>query len=300
MEGDAGEGGELPGRLAVEIARKAGASLGRMGGKAQTGLCGNLGRAADLTFGITARSYDFTDHKTADAPEPCALTILCSEPEVTAQDYAPMGALADGMFMTRDLVNEPANVFTTTEFANRLAEMESLGLKVEVLDEAALEKLGMRTLLCVGQGSDSPSSVVVMEWNGGEKDQAPLALVGKGVVFDTGGISLKPAGGMEDMTMDMGGAGTVAGTMRALALRKAKANVVGLVGLVENMPSGNATRPGDVIKSLTGDTVEIITTDAEERLALCGVMCYAPERVAPPRLIALPPRPGAILTGCVT
>jgi leucyl aminopeptidase len=199
--------------------------------------------------------------------------------------------------MTRDLVSEPANVLTTTEFANRLEEMSKLGLEVEVLDEDELEKLGMRTLLSVGQGSVIPSKVVVMQWKGGTEGDAPLALVGKGVVVDTGGISLKPAGGMEDMTMDMGGAGVVAGAMRALALRKAKANVVGLVGLVENMPSGNATRPGDVVTSMKGDTVEIINTDAEGRLVLCDVMWYAQERFNPAGMIDLATLTGAIIIG---
>jgi leucyl aminopeptidase len=166
-----------------------------------------------------------------------------------------------------------------------------------VLDDAELEKLGMRTLLSVGQGSASPSYVVVMKWNGGEKDAAPLALVGKGVVFDTGGISLKPGLGMEDMTMDMGGAGVVAGVMRSLALRKAKANVVGLVGIVENMPSGMATRPGDVIKSMKGDTVEVINTDAEGRLVLCDVLWYAQDRFKPAGMIDLATLTGAIVIG---
>ncbi len=213
------------------------------------------------------------------------------------QALIPLLAVADGVRMTRDLVNEPANVLTTTEFADRLVAMEKLGLSVEVLDEAQLESLGMRTLLCVGQGSDSPSSVVVMQWNGGVKGAAPLALVGKGVVFDAGGISIKPAAGMEGMTMDMGGAGVVAGTMRALALRKAKANVVGLVGLVENMPSGNATRPGDVIRTMKGDTVEVINTDAEGRLVLCDVMWYAQERFKPAAMIDLATLTGAIIVG---
>ncbi|MEC8042687.1 MAG: leucyl aminopeptidase, partial [Pseudomonadota bacterium] len=148
-----------------------------------------------------------------------------------------------------------------------------------------------------GQGSDSPSKVVVMQWNGGEKDAAPLALVGKGVVFDTGGISLKPAGGMEEMTMDMGGAGVVAGAMKSLALRKAKANVVGLVGLVENMPSGNATRPGDVVTSMKGDTIEVINTDAEGRLVLADVLWYAQERFNPAGVIDLATLTGAIIIG---
>jgi leucyl aminopeptidase len=205
-------------------------------------------------------------------------------------------AMVDGVFFTRDLINAPANVLTTTAFASELSALSELGITVEVFDESTLEKLGMRTLLCVGQGSDSPSKVVVMQWNGGG-DEAPFALVGKGVVFDTGGISLKPAGGMEDMTMDMGGAGVVAGAMKALALRKAKANVVGVVGLVENMPSGNAVRPGDVIKSMKGDTVEVINTDAEGRLVLADILWYTQERFAPTGMINLATLTGAIIVG---
>ena len=282
----------------VAEARKAGAALARSAnGKDVTLMAGSTRHAAEMAFGFVARAYEFADHKTGDAPERCGLAVQCSAADDVEAAFAPLGAIASGMFMTRDLVNEPANVLTTTEFASRLAEMKDIGLTVEVLEEEELEKLGTRTLLCVGQGSDSPSKVVVMQWNGGDKDQAPLALVGKGVVFDTGGISLKPAGGMEDMTMDMGGAGTVAGAMRALALRKAKANVVGLVGLVENMPSGNATRPGDVVKSMKGDTVEVINTDAEGRLVLCDVMWYAQDRFAPSGMIDLATLTGAIIIG---
>jgi len=191
-------------------------------------------------------------------------------------------------------VNEPANILTTDDFAARLAAMQEIGLDVEILEEPDLEKLGMGSLLCVGQGSASPSKVVVMQWHGGG-DEAPFALVGKGVVFDTGGISIKPAGGMEDMTMDMGGAGVVAGVMRTLALRKAKANVVGLVGLVENMPSGTAVRPGDVVKSMKGDTIEVINTDAEGRLVLADVLWYAQERFKPSGIINLATLTGAII-----
>ncbi|MCL4107560.1 UNVERIFIED_CONTAM: hypothetical protein GTU68_022021 [Idotea baltica] len=216
-------------------------------------------------------------------------------PEHVAQEAAVKAAIAEGVFFTRDLINEPANILTTTEFADRLVEMKQLGLKVKVLDEAALEKLGMRTLLAVGQGSESPSKVVVMEWQGGAKGGAPFALVGKGVVFDTGGISLKPAPGMEDMTMDMGGAGVVAGVMRALALRGAQANVVGLVGLVENMPDGKATRPGDVIRTMKGDTVEITNTDAEGRLVLADLLWYAQEKFKPKGMINLATLTGAII-----
>jgi len=279
-------------------ARKAGVALAKAkGNKALLVMVGNMGRAADLALGLALRDYRFEVHKSADKEAVGEITIHHSRADEMARNAAPMLAVAEGVSMTRDLVNEPANVLTTTEFADRLSEMSALGLEVEVLDEKALEKLGMRTLLCVGQGSDSPSKVVVMRWNGGAKGAAPLALIGKGVVFDTGGISIKPAVGMETMTMDMGGAGVVAGTMRALARRGAKANVVGLVGLVENMPSGNAVRPGDVIRSMKGDTVEVINTDAEGRLVLCDVMWYAQERFKPAAMIDLATLTGAIIVG---
>ena len=213
------------------LARKAGAALGARRGQAALLICaGNARDVAEVTFGAVMRDYTFDAHKTSGDAHEGQIRVMCSKPAEAAEAASPLLAIADGAFFTRDLVNEPANVLTTTEFATRLEALSDIGLKVEVLEEDALETLGMRTLLSVGQGSASPSKVVVMEWNGGG-DEAPLALIGKGVVFDTGGISLKPAGGMEDMTMDMGGAGTVAGAMKALALRKAKANVVGLVGL---------------------------------------------------------------------
>ncbi|KUP92743.1 leucyl aminopeptidase [Tritonibacter horizontis] len=288
----------LPRRLDQATARKAGAKLAEARGSAAlTVKAGNMTRAADLSLGIALRGYSFDAHKSAKSDELGEVVICHNKPEEIEAAYQPLQAVAEGVHMTRNLVNEPANVLTTTEFASRLADMTKIGLEVEVLEEAELEKLGMRTLLCVGQGSASPSKVVVMKWNGGAKDAAPLALVGKGVVFDTGGISLKPAAGMEDMTMDMGGAGVVAGTMRALALRKAKANVVGLVGLVENMPSGTAIRPGDVVTSMKGDTVEIINTDAEGRLVLCDVLWYAQERFKPAGVIDLATLTGAIIIG---
>lgn len=279
-------------------ARKAGAAFGKIltAGNALL-IAGSNSKIAQIVLGAAMRAYEFNPHKTASDDKSRSLSVMCAKPEEVEADAKPLLAIAEGAHMTRDLVNEPANVLTTTEFADRLKEMESLGLNVEVLEEAELEKLGMGTLLCVGQGSDSPSKVVVMQWNGGEKDAKPLALVGKGVVFDTGGISLKPAGGMEDMTMDMGGAGVVSGVMRSLALRGAKANVVGLVGLVENMPSGNAVRPGDVVTSMKGDTVEVINTDAEGRLVLCDVMWYAQERFEPAGMIDLATLTGAIIIG---
>jgi len=282
-------------RPSSQEARKAGAQLAKaQGGKDVLVLAGSIARADEIALGLALRGYDFDAHKSAEKKPKGAVTFMVAKPEDVAKSAAPMAAIAEGVFFTRDLTNEPANVLTTDDFAARLAAMQELGLDVEILEEPDLHKLGMRTLLSVGQGSDSPSKVVVMSWNGGGKE-APFALVGKGVVFDTGGISLKPAGGMEDMTMDMGGAGVVAGVMRTLALRKAKANVVGIVGLVENMPSGNATRPGDVVKSMKGETVEIINTDAEGRLVLADVLWYAQERFKPVGMINLATLTGAIL-----
>ncbi|MCP4824288.1 MAG: leucyl aminopeptidase [Shimia sp.] len=289
----------LPRRCSVEDARRAGAGLGKIRGNAAlTVLAGTNPKAAEIAFGIAMRDYGFDDHKTTEAKEDArTVTMMVSKPEEVEAAATPLLAVAEGTFFTRDLINEPANVLTTTEFANRLVALEEIGLEVEVLEEDKLKELGMGALLSVGEGSESPSKVAVMQWNGGEKGAAPLALVGKGVVFDTGGISLKPAAGMEDMTMDMGGAGVVAGAMKALALRKAKANVVGLVGLVENMPSGRATRPGDVVTSMKGDTIEVINTDAEGRLVLCDVMHYAQERYKPAGMIDLATLTGAIIIG---
>ncbi|WP_417699492.1 leucyl aminopeptidase [Pseudophaeobacter sp.] len=291
----------LPRRVSPTEARKAGAKLAAAAPeKNLTVMAGAMSKAAELAMGIALRSYGFDNHKSPkdDAPTDLpTITVAHKSADDMASAYAPLAAVAEGVHMTRDLVNEPANVLTTVEFARRIKEMSALGLEVEILDEAALEELGMGALLCVGQGSDSPSHVAVMQWKGGAEAAAPLALVGKGVVFDTGGISLKPAAGMEDMTMDMGGAGVVVGTMKALALRKACANVVGLVGLVENMPSGNATRPGDVVKSMKGDTIEVINTDAEGRLVLCDVLWYAQERFKPCGVIDLATLTGAVIIG---
>jgi leucyl aminopeptidase len=285
--------GRKPG---VEAARAAGAALAQRRGDDPLLLVAGAHRAAgDIAFGLVLRGYGFDVHKTGETPSaPAQISVMVTNPEAVARDAGDQAAVAEGVFFTRDLVNEPANVLTTDDFAARLAAMQELGLEVTILEEEALAKLGMRLLLSVGQGSASPSKVVVMEWKGGGA-AAPLALVGKGVVFDTGGISLKPAAGMEAMTMDMGGAGVVAGVMRTLALRKAKANVVGLVGLVENMPSDRATRPGDVVRSMKGDTVEIINTDAEGRLVLADVLWYAQETYQPAGIVDLATLTGAML-----
>lgn len=285
----------LPKKASVDEARRAGAGIGkRLGAAGAVVLAEGHARAAEIAFGLALRAYAFDAHRTSPAKVFGPVVLQVANPEAVAAAAAPGAAVAEGVFFTRDLINEPANVLTTDDFAGRLAAMQELGLEVEILEEDELAKLGMRALLGVGQGSASPSKVVVMQWRGGA-DEAPVALIGKGVCFDTGGISLKPAGGMEEMTMDMGGAGTVAGAMRALALRKARANVVGIVGLVENMPDGLAQRPGDVVRSMKGDTIEVINTDAEGRLVLADVLWYAQERFKPVAMVDLATLTGAVI-----
>ncbi len=297
MAADAVVVAKLSRKCSIEDARKAGAGIAKNTGKGALLIAaGNLHRPEDVVEGVVLRNYSYQDQKSEPKPNTLDVTVMASKPDVVEPAIAPKLAVAEGVFFTRDLVTMPANVLTTTSFAEHLIALQDLGVEVEVFDEDQLEEMGMRTLLSVGHGSASPSKVVVMQWNGGA-EEAPFALVGKGVVFDTGGISLKPAGGMEDMTMDMGGAGVVAGVMKALALRKAKTNVVGLVGLVENMPSDRATRPGDVVKSMKGDTVEIINTDAEGRLVLADVLWYAQERFNPSGVINLATLTGAIIIG---
>jgi leucyl aminopeptidase len=279
-----------------EAERRAGAAIGAGAVKGEVLIfAGERKKLEHLMMGCLLKAYAFGDHKTDHGERGTVeITMMVAKPDDLQSDLLRVRAVAEGVYFTRDLVNEPANVLTTVTFADRLEALRELGLKVEVLDEDRLEELGMRTLLAVGFGSETPSKVVIMEWTG-RGTEAPLALVGKGVVFDTGGISIKPAGGMEEMTMDMGGAGTVAGVMKALALRKAAANVVGIVGLVENMPDGRAQRPGDVVRSMKGDTVEVINTDAEGRLVLCDIMWYAQERFEPRAMIDLATLTGAVI-----
>jgi leucyl aminopeptidase len=278
-------------------ARAAGAAMAKFQGAAKLMvLAAENPKAAEISFGLALRGYSFNQHKTSDTKLAGPVRFVVNKPEEVAQTACPLTAIAEGVFFTRDLVNEPANILTTTDFAARLAAMQELGLDVTIFDEAELEALGMRALLGVGIGSDTPTKMVVMEWKGGG-DEAPFALVGKGVVFDTGGISLKPGAGMEDMTMDMGGAGVVCGVMRTLALRGAKANVVGVVGLVENMPDGRAQRPGDVVTSMKGDTIEVINTDAEGRLVLADILWYTQEKFNPCGMINLATLTGAIIVG---
>ncbi|MGF1447696.1 MAG: leucyl aminopeptidase [Pikeienuella sp.] len=279
--------GEAPDAAA---ARKTGGAIAKALPKGLVALgsegAGDTDLLAEMIYALVARLYEFREYKAApdeeeEAPAPRRIAVYAESPEALAAASRPYQALIEGVFFTRDLVSEPANRLTTDEFAARLEAMAPLGIDVEILGEEEMEKKGMRALLGVGQGSESASKLVVMHWRGGAAGKPPLALIGKGVVFDTGGISLKPAGGMEEMTMDMGGAGVVAGVMRTLALRGARANVVGLVGLVENMPDGRAQRPGDIVKSMKGDTIEVINTDAEGRLVLADTLWYAQTELDP-------------------
>jgi leucyl aminopeptidase len=259
------------------------------------------GTAAEVALGALLRSYRFTKYRTKkeenDKPPLAALTMSVKGTATARRHFAPLEKVADGVFFTRDLVTEPPNELYPATFAKEMRQLSKLGVKVEVLGEKQLEKLGMKALLGVGQGSRRESQVVVMQWNGGPKSQKPLAFIGKGVTFDTGGISLKPAAGMGDMKWDMGGAGAVAGAMKAVAGRKAKANVVGIIGLVENMPDGNAQRPGDVVTSMSGKTIEILNTDAEGRLVLADVLWYCQKRFKPSAMIDLATLTGAIIVG---
>ncbi|MGE0231020.1 MAG: leucyl aminopeptidase [Flavobacteriaceae bacterium] len=263
----------------------------------------DAGSLAAIAGGIKLRSYSFDRYKTkhddddngAKKDKAVAVAILAARPAEARKAWAAAEAVADGAIIARDLVNEPPNVLGPVEFAERCRELEKLGVEVEILTEKEMTKLKMKALLGVNQGSSRPPRFVVMRWNGGKAKAKPLAFVGKGVVFDTGGISIKPAGGMEDMKGDMGGAACVTGLMHALAARKAKVNAVGVIGLVENMPDGNAQRPGDIVTSMSGQTIEIINTDAEGRLVLADALWYTKEKLDPAFMINLATLTGAIL-----
>ena len=260
------------------------------------------GQAAEVALGAVLRGYRFdryrTKEKAEDKPKLTGLTFLTDHPNRAKSAYEPLKGVASGVFLTRDLVSEPPNVLTPAEMATRCEKLTEYGVTVEVLGPDEMGKLGFGALLGVAQGSVNEARMVVMHWNGGKKaGEKPVCFVGKGVTFDTGGISIKPAGGMEDMKWDMAGAGTVVGLMAALAGRKAKVNAIGLVGLVENMPSGNAQRPGDVVTSYSGQTIEIINTDAEGRLVLADVLWYAQEKYDPKFMVDLATLTGAIIVG---
>jgi len=256
--------------------------------------------ASALAFGSRLRDYNYDKYITyADAKArlagPTKLQFLVKGSAAARRQYSELEHVADGVDFARDLVSEPSNVKTPKWMAAQCRKLTKLGVKVEVLGEAQMKKLGMNALLAVGQGSVQESQMVIMRWNGGTKDAKTVSLLGKGVTFDTGGISIKPAGGMEDMIWDMGGAGTVIGAMHAIAARKAKANVIGVVGLVENMPDGNAQRPGDIVTSMSGQTIEVINTDAEGRLVLADAMWYTQKRFKPDVMIDFATLTGAIM-----
>ena len=254
-----------------------------------TGLDYDADAAARVALAAALRAWRYDRYKTRlkdkQKPTLAQVTIVGGGDGAKAAWDGRYNAVYEGASLTRELVTEPANIIYPQSFVERvIASIDGSGLEVEVLDGPAMTKLGMGALLGVNQGSRREPRVLVLRWNGGTKGEAPVALLGKGVTFDTGGISIKPAANMEAMKWDMGGAGAVAGAMKALALRKAKANVIGVCGLVENMPDGNAQRPGDVVTTMSGQTVEVINTDAEGRLVLCDIMTWT-QKVAKPKVM---------------
>jgi len=258
-------------------------------------------QAADIALGMVLRAYRFDTYKTRkkdkekDDGGTVSVMLVTAHAAAAKRHYAVAEAVAGGVALARDLVNEPANVLGPVEFAKRASALEALGVEVEILTEKEMKALKMNALLGVAQGSVRPPRLAIMQWKGGKAKEKPLAFIGKGVVFDTGGISIKPSGGMEDMKGDMGGAAAVVGLMHTLAARKAKANVVGIVGLVENMPDGNAQRPGDIVTSMSGQTIEVINTDAEGRLVLADALWYCQDRFKPRFMIDLATLTGAVI-----
>ncbi|MDB5623616.1 MAG: PepA [Devosia sp.] len=252
---------------------------------------------AELAAGLRLRHYKFDKYKAArdDAPPALTITLHVADPAAADTAIAERGAVVDGTLLARELINEPANVLGPVEFAARVSELSEYGVHVEILLPEDMKKLGMESLLCVAQGSARPARLAIMQWRGGDTGVAPLAFVGKGVVFDSGGISIKPAASMEDMKGDMGGAAAVTGLMLALARRKAPVNAVGVIGLVENMPSATAVRPGDIIKAMSGTTIEVVNTDAEGRLVLADALWYTQERFKPRFMINLATLTGAVI-----
>ena len=254
---------------------------------------------SQFIFGFNLKSYTFNKYKTLNKEKinkKISFKIISSFKEKIEKEYKYYDAIKEGVFLTRDLVSEPPNVLNPKRHTEEIKKLSKLGLKVEILNEAKLKKLGMYSLLGVGQGSKNETFLAVIKWNGTKNNFGkPLAFVGKGVCFDTGGISLKPARFMEEMKYDMGGSAVVVGLMKSLALRKAKVNAVGVVGLVENMPGGNAQRPGDIVKSYSGKTIEVLNTDAEGRLVLADAIAYTEEKFKPKFIIDLATLTGAII-----
>lgn len=254
--------------------------------------------AAYMANGAYLRSWRFDQYKTKknEKPDLQEIVFLVNNPAAAQKEFEALKHVSDGVLLTRTVVSEPPNILYPESMAQIAKEkLKPLGVKVEILDEQDMKRLGMNSLLCVGQGSVRESRLIILQWMNGPKDQAPIAIVGKGVTFDTGGISIKPSGGMEDMKYDMGGSGVVLGLLQALALRKAPVNVVGVMGMVENMPSGSATRPSDIVVSMSGQTIEVLNTDAEGRLVLADALWYTQDRFKPQAMIDLATLTGAII-----
>ncbi len=255
--------------------------------------------AAEVAYGATLRNWRMDKYRTklpeASKPTVESFTVVAA-PAGASAHWTSYCAIAEGVALTKELVTEPANIIYPESFVARCQHLKELGVEISVLDDKDMAALGMGALLGVAQGSRRPARLLVMKWDGtGGTQERPVALVGKGVTFDTGGISIKPAAGMEDMKWDMGGAGAVAGAMKALAGRKAKAYVVGVCGLVENMPDGNAQRPGDIVTSMSGQTIEVLNTDAEGRLVLCDALHWVQEKYNPEYVVDLATLTGAII-----
>jgi leucyl aminopeptidase len=300
--------GKIDGFTSKDFLKLGGAAAGKLpsaGGQAMVvadlpGGPMSVDSVADLAAGARLRAYKFDRYKTKRKEDEekqgaADLTIAVADPAGASRLWRSRESVVDGVMLARDLINEPANILYPEEFARRAGQLRKLGVVVEVLDVRAMKRLGMGALLAVGQGSVRESRTVIMRWNGGKRGGPPVAFIGKGVCFDTGGVSIKQAGGMEDMKGDMAGAACVVGLMHALAARKAKVNAVGAIGVVENMPDGNSYRPGDVLKTMSGQTIEIINTDAEGRLVLADVLHYVNTKYKPRFMIDLATLTGAIM-----
>ncbi|RIK98977.1 MAG: leucyl aminopeptidase [Proteobacteria bacterium] len=303
-----GKAADLKGDAMLKLG---GAAAGKLKGEAPVTIVADLpngatgaAEAAALAAGVRLRAYRFDRYKTKKKDDDNGargpVSIAVADVAAARAAFRPIGHVVDGVLMARDLVNEPPNVLYPAEFARRASRLRKLGVQVEVLDVKAMTRLKMGALLGVSQGSAHDGRTVIMRWNGGKRGEAPLAFVGKGVCFDTGGISIKPSGNMEEMKGDMGGAACVVGLMHALAARKAKINAVGAIGIVENMPDGNAQRPGDIVTSMSGQTIEIINTDAEGRLVLADVLWYVAQKHKPKFMVDLATLTGAIMVALGT
>jgi leucyl aminopeptidase len=304
--------GKLSGVKEQDFLKWGGIIAGKLRGSETVTVVGDLpdgamkpAQVAAIASGLRLRAYKFDRYKTKkkdgeDTALRADVSLGVSDVGAARKAFTPDGHIVDGVILARELVNEPPNVLYPVEFARRASQLRKLGVEVEVLDVKAMTKLGMGALLGVGQGSTQPSRTVIMRWNGAKKGEQPVAFIGKGVCFDTGGISIKGAASMEDMKGDMGGAACVVGLMHALAGRKARVNAIGAIGLVENMPDGNAQRPGDIVTSMSGQTIEIINTDAEGRLVLADVLWYVAKKFKPKFMIDLATLTGAIMVALGT